>query len=157
VCGKCVRCNQGFVVIFINVELQCFTYKRAGIRMSGLIPMPLQWAINYHYKIKYFHRCHVILDSAELGTSTERRIQVKWHCIIQELSINGASACCVCASVGILFLLVRIYVVWFLYHISVKSPVRKQTRTHTHTHTQYGDLGYLRLHPYIFKGQKVAF
>ena len=31
------------------------------------------------------------------------------------------------------------------------------THTHTHTSTQYGDLGYLRVHPYILKGQEVAF
>jgi hypothetical protein len=46
--------------------------------------------------------------------------------------------------------------VWFLYHISVNSLVRKQTYM-LHTPTQYGDLGYLRVHPYILKGQEVAF
>jgi hypothetical protein len=50
--------------------------------------------------------------------------------------------------------------VWFLYHISVKSLVRKQTdmlHTHTYISTQYGDLGYPRVHSYILKGQEVAF
>jgi hypothetical protein len=48
--------------------------------------------------------------------------------------------------------------VWFLYHISVKSLVRKQTYLlHTHTSTQYDDLGYLRVHPYILRGKEIVF